>query len=232
MCYVSWMTECETSKILIVEMHHSLNISKLQRPVIALGTFIAPNASVIGNVLVGSHSSVKPKDRIFRWYLTTNSEAVLITWITDMVWICFEGWSKWYWGGNLYECTGSSRHQYSPWAQIRIQCKCGDWQLLLDWTGINFNLLCRGELRHSGTGHNHFRRLGSYATYFLIRFSSSCSSRFIFSGCVLESQCIVAAGSVLPADTLIPAGQFWAGNPAKYIRDLDDDEKKNFKKVS
>ena len=42
----------------------------------------------------------------------------------------------------------------------------------------------------------------------------------------------MAAGSVLPADTLIPAGQFWAGNPAKYIRDLDDDEKKNFKKVS
>ena len=41
----------------------------------------------------------------------------------------------------------------------------------------------------------------------------------------------MAAGSVLPPDTLIPAGQFWAGNPIKYIRDVDDDEKANAKKV-
>jgi carbonic anhydrase/acetyltransferase-like protein (isoleucine patch superfamily) len=49
---------------------------------------------------------------------------------------------------------------------------------------------------------------------------------------VLELQSKLAAGSVLAPDTLVPAGQLWAGNPAVYIRDLEDDEKVNLKKVS
>lgn len=50
-------------------------------------------------------------------------------------------------------------------------------------------------------------------------------------GCVLEKYSVLAAGSVLPADSFIPAGQLWAGNPAKYVRDVDDAEKKKTKKV-
>lgn len=49
---------------------------------------------------------------------------------------------------------------------------------------------------------------------------------------MLELQSKLAAGSVLAPDTLVPAGQLWAGNPAVYIRDLEDDEKDNIKKVS
>jgi gamma-carbonic anhydrase len=55
---------------------------------------------------------------------------------------------------------------------------------------------------------------------------------FYVVGCVLELQSKLAAGSVLAPDTLVPAGQLWAGNPAVYIRDLEDDEKVNLKKVS
>ena len=53
----------------------------------------------------------------------------------------------------------------------------------------------------------------------------------ILIGCVLEKYSVLAAGSVLPADSFIPAGQLWAGNPAKYVRDVDDAEKKKTKKV-
>lgn len=48
---------------------------------------------------------------------------------------------------------------------------------------------------------------------------------------MIERNVIIAPGSVLPVDTFIPSGQLWAGNPAKYIRDLTDDEKKKVKKV-
>jgi gamma-carbonic anhydrase len=49
---------------------------------------------------------------------------------------------------------------------------------------------------------------------------------------VLEIQSKLAPGSVLAPDTLVPAGQLWAGNPAVYIRHLEDDEKDALKKVS
>ena len=54
---------------------------------------------------------------------------------------------------------------------------------------------------------------------------------FTLIGCVIERNVIIAPGSVLPVDTFVPSGQLWAGNPAKYVRDLTDDEKKKVKKV-
>lgn len=46
----------------------------------------------------------------------------------------------------------------------------------------------------------------------------------IQEGTVIESRSIVAPGSVVLPDTLIPSGELWAGNPAKKIRDLTEDE--------
>ena len=42
----------------------------------------------------------------------------------------------------------------------------------------------------------------------------------IGEGCVIQDDSYIAAGSVLAADTLVPKGQLWAGNPAKYFRDV------------
>lgn len=36
---------------------------------------------------------------------------------------------------------------------------------------------------------------------------------------------MVAAGAVVPPETVIPSGQLWAGNPAKYLRDVKQEEK-------
>ena len=40
----------------------------------------------------------------------------------------------------------------------------------------------------------------------------------------VEKSAIVAAGAVLTPNKTVPTGQIWAGNPAKYLRDLDADE--------
>ncbi len=47
----------------------------------------------------------------------------------------------------------------------------------------------------------------------------------IQEGCDIGQDVIIAAGSVLLPNMLVPSGQLWAGNPAKYIRDVVDEEK-------
>ncbi len=41
---------------------------------------------------------------------------------------------------------------------------------------------------------------------------------------VVESGAMVAAGAVVTPRKRIPSGQLWGGNPAKYMRDLREDE--------
>lgn len=45
------------------------------------------------------------------------------------------------------------------------------------------------------------------------------------AGSKVESYGIVAAGAVVPENTTVPSYQIWAGNPAKYLRDLSNEEK-------
>ena len=42
---------------------------------------------------------------------------------------------------------------------------------------------------------------------------------------VVESGAMVAAGALVTPGKRVPAGQLWAGSPAKYLRDLTDAEK-------
>lgn len=46
----------------------------------------------------------------------------------------------------------------------------------------------------------------------------------VLDGAVVESKALVAAGSLVGPGKVIPSGQLWAGVPAKYIRDLTDQE--------
>ena len=43
-------------------------------------------------------------------------------------------------------------------------------------------------------------------------------------GSLVEKNAVLAPGTVLPPGRLIPGGQLWAGNPARYVRDLTKDE--------
>jgi gamma-carbonic anhydrase len=46
----------------------------------------------------------------------------------------------------------------------------------------------------------------------------------VMDGCVIESDAMLAAGSLLTPGKRIPSRQLWAGRPAKYMRDLSDDD--------
>ena len=46
----------------------------------------------------------------------------------------------------------------------------------------------------------------------------------VSEGCVVNSGAVIAAGAVLPPLTVVPSKQLWAGNPAKYVRDVTDTE--------
>ncbi|CAL5222609.1 g5002 [Coccomyxa viridis] len=47
----------------------------------------------------------------------------------------------------------------------------------------------------------------------------------LMEGSLVESNSVLAPGTVLPPGRLVPSGQLWAGNPARYVRDLSKDEK-------
>jgi carbonic anhydrase/acetyltransferase-like protein (isoleucine patch superfamily) len=46
----------------------------------------------------------------------------------------------------------------------------------------------------------------------------------VMDGCEIESDAMLAAGAMLTPGRRIPAGQLWAGRPAKYVRDLGEAE--------
>ncbi len=46
----------------------------------------------------------------------------------------------------------------------------------------------------------------------------------VMDGCEVESGAMLAAGALLTPGRRIPAGQLWAGRPAKYVRDLGEEE--------
>ena len=46
----------------------------------------------------------------------------------------------------------------------------------------------------------------------------------VMNGCEMEENAMLAAGAMLTSGKRIPAGQLWAGRPAKYVRDLSEAE--------
>lgn len=46
----------------------------------------------------------------------------------------------------------------------------------------------------------------------------------LLDGVVVEKHAMVAAGSLVRQDTRIPSGEVWAGNPAKFLRKLTEEE--------
>lgn len=52
------------------------------------------------------------------------------------------------------------------------------------------------------------------------------------AGAEIGSNCVIGAGAVVLPNTVIPNNQLWAGNPAKFIRNVTDEEVGNLDKVS
>jgi len=47
----------------------------------------------------------------------------------------------------------------------------------------------------------------------------------VMDGAVVESGALVAAGSLVTPGKRVPAGQMWAGSPARYVRDINDKDR-------
>ena len=52
----------------------------------------------------------------------------------------------------------------------------------------------------------------------------------VMEGSLIERFAILQPGSVVPPGRVVPCGQMWAGNPARYVRDVSEDEKAAFQK--
>jgi carbonic anhydrase/acetyltransferase-like protein (isoleucine patch superfamily) len=50
------------------------------------------------------------------------------------------------------------------------------------------------------------------------------ANSIIGEGCKIEKGAVIAPNSLVPPGKLIPGRQLWGGNPAKFIRDLTDEE--------
>jgi carbonic anhydrase/acetyltransferase-like protein (isoleucine patch superfamily) len=46
----------------------------------------------------------------------------------------------------------------------------------------------------------------------------------VMDGCVVERRAMLGAGSLLAPGKVVKAGQLWLGRPARYVRDLTDEE--------
>ena len=49
----------------------------------------------------------------------------------------------------------------------------------------------------------------------------------ILDGAVIEDNCIIAAGSIVPPDKVVSKGTLWMGSPAKFFRNLTEDDFKH-----
>jgi len=148
-----------------------------RRPVIAAGGFIAPNASVIGKVLLYDKVSVwygavlrADKNKIKLGHLTNVQDRAVINTVTSL----------------------DSASGYPADVEIGNYVTIGHGALLTSCTVGNRVLIGQGAIIQQGSDIGH--------------------------------HCIIAAGSVVLPGTMVTTGQLWAGNPAKYVRDISDEE--------
>lgn len=78
-----------------------------------------------------------------------------------------------------------------------------------------------------GTTIGNYVTVGHACTLYSCTIENQCligMGSTILDGALVEEQAIVAAGTLVPPGRRIPARQVWAGNPAKFVRDVSDDE--------
>jgi carbonic anhydrase/acetyltransferase-like protein (isoleucine patch superfamily) len=146
-----------------------------KKPVVAGDAFVAPSASLVGDVQVGSKSSI--------WYgcvLRGDASSIRIGSETNIQ------------EHSLVSVGGS------PFSSGKSPTVIG-----------NKVTIGHGAVVHACTVEDG-AFVGMGAT--------------LLDGVVVEQGAFVAAGALVTENTRIPAGQIWAGNPAKFLRELKGDE--------
>jgi carbonic anhydrase/acetyltransferase-like protein (isoleucine patch superfamily) len=146
-----------------------------KRPVIAHDVWVAPNATIVGDVEICNDASV--------WYnvvIRGDLNQVRIGNRTNIQ------------DRTVIHTASTTNAGLSPGASIGNDVTIGHGCILYSCTIENNSLIGMGSI--------------------------------ILDGALIESNTIIAAGSVVPPGRRVPSGQLWAGNPAKYVRDISEDE--------
>lgn len=54
----------------------------------------------------------------------------------------------------------------------------------------------------------------------------------LMEGSMMEPHSVLAPGSVLPPARRVPEGELWAGNPARFVRKLTEDEREEIRAIA
>ncbi len=107
----------------------------------------------------------------------------------------------------------------------------GEGTNIQDGTVIHVNHDPEGDYRVTGGGMSTWIgsniTVGHQALLHACRLEDGCfigMRAVVMDDAVVESGAMVAAGALVTPRKRVPAGQLWAGSPAKYLRDLTPEE--------
>jgi carbonic anhydrase/acetyltransferase-like protein (isoleucine patch superfamily) len=141
-------------------------------PKIDPSAFIAANAAVMGDVVIGANSSI--------WYGVTIRGDVNIIRIGS--------------GTNIQDGTVIHVATHGKGTHVGDNVTVGHMALLHDCTIEDAGYVGMGAI--------------------------------VMDGAIVQKRAFVAAGALVTPGKIVPTGQLWAGRPAKYLRDLTDDDYK------
>lgn len=153
-----------------------------KRPTVSNDTFVAPNASVIGDVTIGDRSTV--------WY-----GAVI--------------------RGDVNKISIGANTNIQDRVVVHASKENDEGGFPTSTTIGDFVSVGHGAVLSSCVLESHCM-VGPNA--------------IVLDGALVESNCIVEAGSVVPPGRRIPSGQVWGGNPAAYVRDIQEEESDSIQK--
>jgi carbonic anhydrase/acetyltransferase-like protein (isoleucine patch superfamily) len=155
--------------------HRTLMNLMDKKPQVPASTFVAPSASVIGDVEVGSKSSI--------WY-----GAVL--------------------RGDVNSIKVGSMTNIQDGSIVHVAK-----------TNISGNVLPTTIGSNVTIGHNAILHACTVEDEAFVGMGAT-----LLDGVTVEKGAMVAAGSLVTQKTTVPAGEIWAGNPAKFLRKLTAQE--------
>lgn len=169
-------------------------------PKVSPESFVAPSASVVGDVTIGKASRYVANEE-FRLRRST------FVWIAHSS-VAHYG-SVWYGAvvrGDVNKVTVGGASSIGDRAVVHVAKIQGDFPTHIG----NHVTIGAGALVHAAT------------------LKDACvigESAQVLDGSVVESQSIVAPSSVVTPGTTVASGELWAGSPAKKIRVLTEEEK-------
>eukprot|EP00005_Dracoamoeba_jomungandri_P005445 CAMPEP_0174258432 /NCGR_PEP_ID=MMETSP0439-20130205/7421_1 /TAXON_ID=0 /ORGANISM="Stereomyxa ramosa, Strain Chinc5" /LENGTH=229 /DNA_ID=CAMNT_0015341933 /DNA_START=49 /DNA_END=738 /DNA_ORIENTATION=- len=143
-----------------------------KKPSVGHDVFIAPSASVIGEVTVGEGSSI--------WYGTILR-------------------------GDVNKINIGKNSSIGHRTVVHVDSSSEE-----GYTNVGDNVI-----------------VGNSVTLHACKLEDNClieDGSVILDSAVVESNSIVGPGSVVTKNKRVPSGQYWAGNPAKFVRNLEQKE--------